>query len=150
MGDYRIDAYAETNASPKDVWRLLADGASWPTWSPIGAYELEKPGHQEKDGLGSIRIFSTRRPTGTARLREEVVEFEPERRFVYVVRSGLPVREYVGTVELADNDGGTKIHWYSTFSAAPVIGWLVHRSLRPVIAACATGLARHAQGPAAQ
>jgi uncharacterized protein YndB with AHSA1/START domain len=145
MGEYRIDAYAETSASPEDVWRLLADGASWPTWSPIGSYELEKPGHEEKDGLGSVRIFSTRRTFQTARLREEVVEFEPPRRFRYAVRSGLPVRDYVGTVELEGTGGGTTIHWYSSFSAGPLLGRLVHRSLRPVITACATGLARHAE-----
>lgn len=144
MSNYRIEATAHSAATPAALWAVLADGPNWPAWTPIGSYELERPGAQDRDGLGSIRIFSTRRPTGTVHLREEIVEFEPEKRLRYVVHSGLPVRGYEGTVELTPDASGTTIRWFSTFEANPLIGWLVKRSLQGVIEACAQGLARAA------
>lgn len=146
MTEWRIDVTAHSVAGPYAVWSLLRDGSSWPTWSPIGSYELERPGSDEADGLGSIRWFRTKRPTGTANLREEVVEFVPEHRLRYVVREGLPVDDYTGSVELtAEPSGGTTIRWQARFSAGPVLGRLVRRSLTGVLAKCANGLAQHAE-----
>ncbi|GAB3431895.1 SRPBCC family protein [Flindersiella endophytica] len=144
MARYRIETTAHTSATPEQIWALLADGPNWPTWTPIDSYELEKAGPVDRDGLGSIRIFSTKRPTGTVHLREEVVEFEPEKSLRYIVHSGLPVRGYEGNVELTPDANGTTIHWYSTFEANPLLGWLVKRSLQGVIEATARGLAQNA------
>jgi uncharacterized protein YndB with AHSA1/START domain len=144
MARYRIETTAHTPATPERIWALLADGPNWPTWTPIGTYELEKPGATDRDGLGSIRIFSTKRPTGTVHLREEIVEFEPEKRLRYIVHSGLPVRGYEGNVELTPDASGTTIRWHSTFEANPLLGWLVKRSLQGVIEATAQGLAQTA------
>jgi uncharacterized protein YndB with AHSA1/START domain len=141
---YRIEATEHSSATPAQLWAVLADGPNWPAWTPIGEYELERPGEHDRDGLGSIRIFSTKRPTGTFHLREEIVEFEPEKRLRYVVHSGLPVKTYEGTVELTPEATGTTIRWFSTFEANPLIGWLVRRSLQGVIEACTRGLARTA------
>lgn len=146
MRQHRIDVTAHSFAVPSAVWALLRDGASWPTWSPIDSYELEQAGREEKDGLGSIRWFRTKRATSTAKLREEIVEFTPERRMQYVVLEGLPVQDYTGTIDLTpDQDGtGTSIRWRASFSANPLLGWLVRRSLTGVLTACAQGLAEHA------
>ncbi|WP_436771864.1 SRPBCC family protein [Yinghuangia sp. YIM S09857] len=144
MAGYRTEATARSSAPPEAIWALLADGPNWPTWTPIGAYKLERPGPADRDGLGSIRIFSTKRPTGTVHLREEIVEFEPGKRLRYVVHSGLPVRGYEGTVELFPDSDGTTITWSSVFEANPLLGRLVRRSLQGVVEACAKGLADRA------
>lgn len=147
MGQHRIDVTAHSSAAPSAVWALLRDGASWPVWSPIGTYELEKPGQDETDGLGSIRWFRTKRATSTANLREEIVEFVPERRMRYVVHSGLPVQNYTATIDLTpgQDQSGTSIRWRASFSANPLLGWLVRRSLTGVLTASARGLAEHAE-----
>ena len=59
MGSQQIDVQAKTTASPSRVYALLRDGASWPTWSPIGSFELEQPAADEPEGLGAIRVFIT-------------------------------------------------------------------------------------------
>ena len=43
MSRQRIDVDVRTSAPADAVYHLLADGSTWPTWSPIGAY-AEEPG----------------------------------------------------------------------------------------------------------
>src|SRR3954453_11354023 len=100
----RIDVTARSTAGPETVYRLLADGSSWPTWSPIGSFELGRPGASperssrgrsnadgssadgcsaagrspdgSRPGLGEIRTFRTGRTASC----ERVVELVPGRR----------------------------------------------------------------------
>ena len=44
MGRQKIDITVPSAAPPAAVFALLADGASWPAWSPIDSFELERPG----------------------------------------------------------------------------------------------------------
>ena len=39
-----IDERAWSAADPDRVYALLADGSTWPTWSPIGSFELQEEG----------------------------------------------------------------------------------------------------------
>ena len=62
--------------------------------------------------------------------RKRVTDFDPPWRLGYDFLSGLPIRDYHAEVTLAPQDGGTHIHWHSTFDAkVPGTGWLVRRSL---------------------
>lgn len=132
---------AWTPAAASAVYRLLEDGATWPAWSPIGSFRLEREGTGGGEGDGAIRVFTT----SGVRTREEVVAREPDHAFTYAQLSGLPIRAHRATVELGAHDGGTRITWHETFRPAiPGTGWLLHRFLRGFVQRCADGLAAHA------
>ncbi len=139
-----IDVRVPTTARPDVLYRLLRDGASWPTWSPLGSFALERAGDDETEGVGAIRVFRTGRVT----TRERVVELVPDRRLSYELVSGLAIRDYHADVDLATDDTGTTIHWHSSFvPKVPGTGWLYRRSLSGFIERCARGLAVHATAP---
>src|SRR4029079_19701642 len=64
-----IDVRATSTASVDAVYRLLADGTTWPAWSPIQSYELEAGSGPPPDGIGEIRIYRRGRTTG----RDQIV-----------------------------------------------------------------------------
>ena len=137
-----ISIHVKTAAPPRAVFRLLADGPTWTTWSPIESFDLERPGDPPPEGVGAIRVFRLGRTTG----RDQLLEVVPDRRLAYASLSGLPVRDYVGQVDLTPSaDGGTSIHWHSDFfPKVPGTGRLVEHSLRRFLDRCAHGLAEHA------
>lgn len=136
-----IDVRVPTTASPDALYRLLRDGASWPTWSPLGSFELERAGDTEPEGLGAIRVFRT----GRYASRERIVELVPNKRLSYALVSGLAIRDYRADVDLDTDGDTTTIHWHSSFVAkVPGTGWLYQRSLSRFIGRCARGLATHA------
>jgi len=141
MAQQEIDERAWSAASPETVYALLADGATWPTWSGIDSFELRSSGDAGGESLNAVRVFRTGRTTSVERL----VELEPCRRLSYVLLSGLPLRDYRADVDLLPADGGTLIRWRSTFSAKrPGTGWLYRRVLARFIRKGVEGLAEHA------
>jgi hypothetical protein len=141
MGVQRIDVTATTTAPASAVYALLCDGASWPTWSPIGSFELESPGPDGGESVGAVRIFRTGRVTG----RERVAELVPDRRFAYTLLSGLAVKDYRADIDLTEGPDGTTVRWRSAFRAkVPGTGGLYRRSLTKFIQRCADGVAERA------
>lgn len=141
MGKHRIDVRVQTTAGRQAVYALLLDGASWPVWGPFDAFELERPGDDELAGVGAIRVFRAGRITS----REQVVELVPDQRLGYELLSGLPLRDYRANVDLDPVNGGTAIHWHSSFDPRwPGTGWLYQMTLVRFIQRCAEGLAAHA------
>lgn len=141
MGRKYIDVKVPTGAPPDVIYRLLRDGATWPTWSPLGSFELESPGETEPEGLGAIRIFRT----GRFASRERIVELVPDRRLSYELVSGLAIRDYRADVDLETERESTTIHWHSSFvPKVPGTGWLYRRTLSRFIQRCAAGLAERA------
>ncbi|WIY01802.1 SRPBCC family protein [Amycolatopsis mongoliensis] len=133
----RISVRGVTPADADTVYALLRDGASWPRWSPLGSFELVREGEDEPEGLGAIRLFRT----GRIRSYEKIVALEPGRRFGYALDHGLPLRDYVAYVDLSPCDGGTEIHWHSTFTAKiPGTGWFYRRFLGRFIGRVVAGL----------
>jgi len=143
----QIDVSAHTTAPADAVYRLLADGSTWPTCSPIESFTLQDPGDSQPEGLGALRTFHTGRITS----RERVVERVPGRRLSYIQLAGLPLRGYRANVDLEPAaGGGTDIHWRSSFTAkVPGTGWLYRRALSRFIQRCVDGLAAYAVDPAA-
>jgi hypothetical protein len=138
----RIDVRARSAGSPAAVYALLADGSTWPRWSPLGSFELVSPGNGRPEGLGAIRVFTT----GRAVSREEVVELVPGRRLSYAVLGGtLPIRRYRADIDLEPDGGGTRIRWASSFEpsragvgwSAPFLRWFIGRCARGLAAAAA-------------
>ena len=52
-----IEVQVHTRAKADAVYALLRDGTSWPRWTSIDSFELERAGEREPEGLGAIRIF---------------------------------------------------------------------------------------------
>jgi hypothetical protein len=141
MARQRIEHHATTTADPATVYALLRDGASWPSWSSLDSFELERPGADEPEGLGAVRVFRRGRVTG----RDEIVELVPDRRFSYTHTSNLPVRNYRGDIDLEPVAEGTAIRWVSEFDPKwPGTGRLVRRALDGFVAGLANGLAERA------
>src|SRR5580658_10375113 len=133
-----IDHTAKTTGDPMAVYALLADGSTWPEWSPLGAFELVAPGQGSAEGVGAVRRFTTGRFTST----ERVVECRPGEVFSYELVRGLPLRDYRAVVTLTPEGGGTTIRWRSTFRAkVPGTGWLYRRQLGAFIRRTVEGLA---------
>ena len=139
MAQQVIDHTATTKADPMAVYALLADGSTWPEWSPIGAFQLLHPGDGSPEGLGAVRLFTT----GRHRSRERVVDCRPGECFSYVLEAGLAVRDYRAVVTLTPvDDGTTSINWRSTFRAkVPGSGWLYRRQLGAFVRDTLDGLA---------
>jgi len=141
MGRQRIEHTAVATADPATVYALLRDGASWPAWAPIDSLELERPGDEEPEGLGAVRLLRGGRVTG----HDTIVELVPDRRFSYTHVSNLPVRDYRGDIDLEPVAGGTRIRWVSQFEPKyPGTGALLRRGLDGFIAKCVGGLGEHA------
>lgn len=94
-----------SSAPPEAVFEVLTDHGAYPDFTPIRRVELERSGEQAPNGVGAIRALHVVGPP----LREEVLEYEPPRRFAYRLLSGLPVRNHVGTVTIEPRDGGSRI-----------------------------------------
>ncbi len=136
-----IEVTQHSAAAPTSLFALLINGETWPRWSPIEAFELERAGDPPPEGVGAIRIFRRGRTTG----RDEIVEVVPDRRLSYRSLSGLPVRDYRAHVDLEPDGDGTTIRWEASFAPKVVgAGWLLERGLRRFLEKCARGLAEHA------
>jgi uncharacterized protein YndB with AHSA1/START domain len=137
-----IEHELTAKAPPKTVFALLADGSTWPSWSPLGSFELVHPGDGDPEGVGAIRIFRT----GRTESREKVVMVRPNERFSYELISGLAVRDYRATVVLRESGDGTVITWRSTFRPkVPGTGWIYQRQLGRFIGLTVNGLAAAAE-----
>ena len=141
MRRYVIEKSARSSAEPGEVYRLLRDGATWPEWGPIEGFELERDGDGEREGVGAVRVFATRRIRG----RDEITGFAQDRQFRYNHLDGLPVRDYRGVVDLVPTDSGTDITWTISFGAKYFgTGWMLQRALGRFLRQCVEGLAQHA------
>jgi uncharacterized protein YndB with AHSA1/START domain len=141
---FEIDRRTVVPAPPAAVWADLVDGSSWPTWSPLGSYELVTRGSDGPDApLGEVRIFRTKQVVGESEAREEVVEVVPEQRLSYALLGGLPLRGYRADIDLTPVAGGTEVRWRSTFDAGAVRGRFYQRVLGVFIQRCVDGLAAH-------
>ena len=109
MGRHAAESDAVAAAPREAVWEVLSDAARWHEWGIWSKTVLEREGDPAPDGVGAIRAF-TKRPITS---REEVVVFEPGSRLVYRLLSGLPVKDYTGTITLHDHPAGSRISWRS-------------------------------------
>ena len=140
MGHHVLEARATSRASRDAVWRLVADITTWQDWGGWSSTTREREGTPAPDGVGAVRRLR-RFPTTSV---EEVTAFEPPARLEYKLLKGLPLRNYVGTVTLADApDGGTEITWRSEFDTTWVPG--IKSGLERFLPATVEQLARGAE-----
>lgn len=131
MGRLHVEAERAARATPRAVWALVSDAGRYPEWGPWSAAGYQRPGDDSPHGAGAVRwLRSARR----AYLRypttiEKVLEAEEERRLVYTVIGGLPVRNYRAEVALTPVADGTRVRWAATWDAT-LAGRVVQRGLR--------------------
>ena len=130
-----------TKAPVESVWDLVAHAETWHEWASFTKSTLEREGAPTPDGVGAIRRFGF--PVYTS--REEVVAFEPPTHLGYVLRSGLPIRDYRSDVTLTTAGEGTDIEWRSSFESRPADGWFWSAFFRFTLRDFARRLARAAE-----
>ena len=126
------------SAPPEVVFRVLTDHRRYAELTPLRRSELEREGEPAPNGLGAIRALHLVGPP----VREEVIAYEPPRRFSYTVLSGLPVRDHVVTVELEpDTDGTRLVYAVRTQPTLPLSGPVVLAVLRRAVQQIVDGVA---------
>jgi uncharacterized protein YndB with AHSA1/START domain len=137
MGLQVIEHTVTTTAAPEKVFTLLADGSTWPSWSPIDSFELLEPGEGTPEGLGALRQFNTGRHHSV----ERVVTVQPNEVFSYTLVKGMAIKDYQAVITLTPTDTGTTIHWRSTFQAKfPPAGPIFRSALGKFIGRTVQGL----------
>ena len=110
MGEHTYLVVATSRATPEQVFDLLADAPRWHDWAGSSIRESGWVS-STTDAVGAVRRLG-RKPIYTL---ETITEFERPHRMSYTV-TGLPVRDYRCTVELAPVRGGTEIRWSGRFT----------------------------------
>ena len=132
---------ARSRASRHAIYELLRAGSTWPDWTPIGSFELERPAPDGGEGVGAVRKFTT----GFVSSREEIIELHPDQSLSYRALSGLPIRQHRADVDISDSGDERVVAWREDFEArvpgtAPMLAWF----LRRFVQRCADGLAGQA------
>jgi uncharacterized protein YndB with AHSA1/START domain len=133
-------------APPEIVFDVLTDHRRYPEITALRKAELEREGEPAPNGLGAIRVLTVAGPP----MREEVIAYDPPHRFSYKILSGLPVRDHVGTVELAPKDGGTEVTYaVKTTPTIPLAGPVFIAVLKKAIRDLIGGVAKESERRAA-
>ncbi|HYJ20571.1 MAG TPA: SRPBCC family protein, partial [Solirubrobacterales bacterium] len=88
-------------APPETVFEVLTDHRGYAKITPLRKAELEREGEPAPNGVGAIRKLSAVGPP----LREEVLAYEPGRRFAMTWQLGRP-RDKSGEVEVTFQSRG--------------------------------------------
>ena len=131
MSRLHVEAETVIGAPPATVWALVSDARRYPEWGPWREGRYQRAGDESVRGPGAVQVLtSARRTYGRRSVSvERIVVAEPERRLVYEVIGGVPVRNYRGEVTLTPVAGGTRVRWSADWDRT-MAGRLVHRTLR--------------------
>nr|WP_042177723.1 SRPBCC family protein [Kibdelosporangium sp. MJ126-NF4]CEL12698.1 hypothetical protein [Kibdelosporangium sp. MJ126-NF4]CTQ93562.1 hypothetical protein [Kibdelosporangium sp. MJ126-NF4] len=141
MAKQEFEVTVHSAAPPGAVYALLRDGSTWPDWSTLEKFVLEKPGSPEPESVGAIRNFFT----GRYKMREQIAELVPDKRFSYTLLSGLALKDYRADVDLTPSGDGTDIRWHTSFRPkVPGMGGIYRRTLYKLTADLAARLAEYA------
>ena len=130
-------------APPEVVFDRYTDHVSWTQWSGMGKVTLARKGDPPPNGVGCVRSIKT---AGVG-VEEEVLTFERPRRMTYqIVRGLVPMKDHLGEVLFAPEDGGTLVTWRCRFnSVIPGMGgaqrWFITRLFRAALEGLAKDLA---------
>ena len=141
---FEFEVSASSAAAPEDLWAILVDSVGWPAWTGLPKPTMEAVGTPAPNGLGAVRRFSW----GPMFAREEVVHWDPPRRYAYSVIGGMPIRGYTATVCLTPTAAGTDICWSGRFDGTwiPGLARPLRRFTRRQLGRYAENLARLAEG----
>jgi uncharacterized protein YndB with AHSA1/START domain len=124
------------------VWDVMTDHVLYERWTSAKAVAMERHGSPHRNGVGAIRVFDS----GPLKVREEVLEFDPPRRMVYRLASGLPVRDYRSEMQLEADGEVTVMTWSSSFEPRiPLTGRHFVRLMRSAVDRFAAGIKEEAE-----
>src|SRR4051812_28391931 len=106
MGRTKLSVRAEatTRATPETLWALLVDATSYAQWGPWNDSGWEPPTAKGRDA------WRYRRSARTTPV-ERTLEPGQNRRLVYDIEPGIPVRNYRSAVPLTPTPDGTPVVW---------------------------------------
>lgn len=129
-------------APPEVVFEVLTDHRGYAEITAMRSVELEREGDPAPNGVGAIRSLRLIGPP----VREEVIAYDPPRRFAYRLLSGVPVRDHVGTVELEPVQEGTRMTYVvETKPKVPLAGFAITAVIRRSVADLVSGIAEEAE-----
>ncbi len=134
------EASSQIDASPAQVWRVLADAAAWPEW-PSGV-----SGVDGRLALGEKLSISIADNPGRAFPVEVVTLNEPEQ---IVLRGGMPLGLFTGERTYTLHGEGSATLFKMREEYRGPLAWLIFKSipdLSPSFQKFATGLKRQAEG----
>jgi polyketide cyclase/dehydrase/lipid transport protein len=110
---FSVEITARSSADAATLFAMEADGGRWSEWArplvPQSAWERQ--GDPAPGGVGAVRLLGLR----PIWVREETVEYEQDRRHVYVMRTPMPVRDYRAELVLTPRADGTDVVWRGSF-----------------------------------
>jgi Polyketide cyclase / dehydrase and lipid transport len=125
---YEIRVSTTIKASQDDVFALVSDHERF-LKAPGVVCRLSTLGREIRNGVGAVREVTAPGSVFT----EEVIEFEPPRRYSYVIRSVVgpaaalaPVHDR-GWIELSADGDRTRVDWHSRFATPKATGWVLDR-----------------------
>lgn len=102
------------------VWSVLVDHEGMSSWGPGLTVKLHNEGAPDRNGLGAVRRITA--PGPAPAIVEEVVLFEEGSRFGYRALSGVPFKDYGGTVTLTPQGSSTRVDYAITIDErVPVV-----------------------------
>tara|TARA_R110000824_G_scaffold390760_23_gene588098 strand:+ start:11753 stop:12214 length:462 start_codon:yes stop_codon:yes gene_type:complete len=137
----KVGATHMTRADCRTVYELVAYSPGYVDWGGIGSFEEIKQGRESRYGVGSERVFRT----AGMRIYEEVVADTPERHVAYRLISGLPLKNYLGQVDIARDGDVTRVDWYSTFEAPAGFGWFWRMFMQSILSTMSKKLVQEAE-----
>lgn len=129
--------------APADkVWDAYTNHADWQNWAGFSRSWLEKEGSPDRDGIGCVRGFGS----NGVNVYEEVVEWEPKKRFAYrIVRGGLPMKGHYGETTFEPDGDGCLVTWRCRFDSGipiPGLGWAMRLFVTNIFRTALDGLAK--------
>src|SRR5436190_3303385 len=99
-------------AAPSKTWDTIKDFNGWPGWHPAFASTAITNG--EGNTTGTVRVLTTK---DGGKFTEQLVSYKPaSRTYQYrIIDSPLPITDYVSTLEIKQDMGGSSVIWSSNF-----------------------------------
>lgn len=137
----RVGATHVTRADCHTLYELAAYSPGYVDWGGIGSFEEIRQGRESRYGVGSERIFRT----AGMRIYEEVVADLPDRHVAYRLISGLPLKNYLGQVDMVPQGDATRLDWYSSFEAPRGFGWFWRWFMQNILSTMSRKLVEEAE-----
>jgi hypothetical protein len=142
----KVSATAQSTASAEAVFAILANGETWPQWTPIKTYALHTPGVDGGESVGAIRQWNS----GVMMNLEQIVEMKAPTKFAYTLNESklVKVKDYRADVDVTPTATGCTVTWSTQFRPKLVgTGWFWKLALGKLGKQLATGVAEYAATP---
>lgn len=113
-GSLHVEESAILSAKPAAVWKIIGDFAGLHGWHPVVAKtEIIKGKDNRK---GAVRSIETK---DGVKLVEELLAYDGKKATMRyrIIKSPLPVRDYVSTLSVVPAGQGSRVVWQSEFDA---------------------------------